>query len=258
MKLLERNSQGVSLTPPGQAFLHRARLVLEELENLRGDLHDYARGMKGHINVAASPPAITETLPEVLRAFRATHADVGVNVRELISNEVIRAVSAGTADMGVVAAPLHTESLEVLPYLTDRIALVMSPQHPLAGRDSISFADALEYEIIGVPENSGIYSFMRTSAELQRKTINVNIWVTNYHALCRMVEAGLGIGVISERSGRRYAPITATKLVPLADASASHDIVICARSFQQLPPYARDLVDRLLDTEDARTAGLYP
>ena len=44
-KLLNRHSQGVTLTPPGQAFVHRARLVLGQIEHLRGDLQEYASGI---------------------------------------------------------------------------------------------------------------------------------------------------------------------------------------------------------------------
>ena len=53
-KLLYRTSQGVTLTPPGQAFVHHARLVLGQIEHLRGDLQSFAKGIKGHLRVFAN------------------------------------------------------------------------------------------------------------------------------------------------------------------------------------------------------------
>jgi DNA-binding transcriptional LysR family regulator len=50
-KLLHRTSQGVTLKPPGQAFVQHARLVLGQIENLRGDLQSFTKGVKGHLRV---------------------------------------------------------------------------------------------------------------------------------------------------------------------------------------------------------------
>src|SRR3954467_13421959 len=66
-KLLSRNPQGVTLTAPGQALAHHARLVLHQLDPLRSDLQEYAQGIKGHLRVFASPPAISTFLPAVPR-----------------------------------------------------------------------------------------------------------------------------------------------------------------------------------------------
>ena len=66
-KLFYRTSQGVTLTPPGQAFVHHARQVLAQLEHLSGDLQEYAKGVKGHLRVFANTTALGEFLPPVLR-----------------------------------------------------------------------------------------------------------------------------------------------------------------------------------------------
>jgi len=63
-KLLYRTSQGVTLTPPGQAFVHHARLVLAQLEHLTSDMQEYAKGIKGHLRVFANTTALGEFLPE--------------------------------------------------------------------------------------------------------------------------------------------------------------------------------------------------
>ena len=102
-KLLNRHSQGVTLTPPGQAFVHRARLVLGQIEHLRGDLQEYASGIKGHLRVYANTTALGEFLPEVLKRYLATHPDVNIDLQEKLSNEIVRAVIDGKTDIGIVA-----------------------------------------------------------------------------------------------------------------------------------------------------------
>src|SRR5690606_38096538 len=61
-KLLYRTSQGVTLTPPGQAFVGHARMVLSQIEHLRGDMQEYVRGIKGHVRVFANTPSLGEYL----------------------------------------------------------------------------------------------------------------------------------------------------------------------------------------------------
>ncbi len=68
-KLLYRTSQGVTLTPPGQAFVFHARQVLAQIEHLRGDLQEYAKGIRGHLRVFANTTALGEFLPPVLHTY---------------------------------------------------------------------------------------------------------------------------------------------------------------------------------------------
>src|SRR5690606_25782556 len=89
-RLLYRGPQGVTLTPPGQAYAHHARTVLHQIETLRGDLQEYTQGVKGHLRVFATTTAMAEFLPAVLRDYLATHPDVNIDLRERTSGDVVR------------------------------------------------------------------------------------------------------------------------------------------------------------------------
>jgi DNA-binding transcriptional LysR family regulator len=244
-KLLYRTSQGVTLTPPGQAFVHHARLVLQQLEQLRGDLQQYAEGIKGHVRVFANTTSITEFLPEVLRRYLAAHPDVNVDLRERLSHDIVRAVTDGTTDIGVIAGNVRTEGLEVLPYRRDRLVLVTTEAHPLASRTLVAFADTAAYPFVALTEGSAIHAFLNEAARQLNRRLNVRIEVGNFEAACRMIEADVGIGVLPESAARRYAKTMAVRLLCLSDDWAVRDLKICVRSLALLPAFARDLVDLL-------------
>jgi DNA-binding transcriptional LysR family regulator len=86
-KLLYRASQGVTLTAPGQALVRHARLMLGQIEHLRGDLQEYAKGIKGHVRVFANTTALEEFLPPVLKAYLLAHPDVNIDLRERLSHD---------------------------------------------------------------------------------------------------------------------------------------------------------------------------
>jgi DNA-binding transcriptional LysR family regulator len=253
IKLFYRTSQGVTLTLPGQAFVHHARLVLGQLEHLSGDLQEYAKGIKGHLRVFANTTALGEFLPPVLRAYLLAHPDVNIDLRERLSGDIVRAVSDGQTDIGIVAGTVRTENLEVIPYRRDRLVLVVPRDHPMAALPSVAFVDTLELEHIGLHESSAIHAFLRQICSGLHRTIRLRIQVGNFEAACRMIEATVGVSVLPESAARRHAETMAIQIVPLIDDWSLRAMQICVRSMESLPPFARDLVTLLI--EDARMAS---
>lgn len=69
--------------------------------------------------------------------------------------------------------------------------------------------------------------------------------MTAYDALCLMVEAGLGIGVLPKMSAKPYAKTLGIRVIPLDDPWAERELKICVRSFDSLPVAAQLLVNHL-------------
>lgn len=252
VKLLQRTSQGVKLTPPGQAFVHHARLVLGQLARLRADLQEYTLGIKGHLRVFANTTALGEFLPPVLRRYLMFHPDVSVDLQERLSHDIVRAVTEGQADIGIVAGLVRTENLQVLPYRRDRLVLVVSAGHALAGAPPVTFADTLAFDHIGLHESSAIRAFLQQICVGLGRPITQRIQVGNFEAACRMVEAAVGVAILPESAASRHVQTMAIHIVPLADPWAERVMQICVRNLDALPPFARDLVDLLV--ADAREA----
>jgi DNA-binding transcriptional LysR family regulator len=245
-RLLNRTSQGVTLTPPGLAFVHHARMVLGQIQHLRGDLQEYARGVKGHLRVFANTTALGEFLPPVLRSYLFSHPDVNIDLHERLSNDIIRAVSEGQTDIGIVAGLVRTESLETIPYRSDRLVLVVPRAHVLAGTAAVDFSDTLDYDHIGLQESSAIHGFLRQVCNQLHRPLKLRIQVGNFEAACRMIEATVGVAILPESAARRHAQVMAIAIVPLADPWAIRSMQICVRSLGALPLFARDLVDLLV------------
>ena len=251
-RLFHRNSQGVTLTPSGEAFLRHARLVLRQIDHLRGDIHEYARGIKGQVRMLANTTAMTEFMPAVLSRFLASHPDVTVELRERLSYLVIKAVSEGSADIGIVAGKPASSELEYIPYREDRLVLVTPIEHPLSELSEVAFSDTLAFEYVGLSEWSAIHAFLIQAADKLGYPFRFRVEVGSFEAVCRMIEAGVGIGVVPELVAKRYAQRLNIKIVSLSDEWSERKLQICVRNLQQLPSFARDLVNMLI--EDVQTA----
>jgi molybdate transport repressor ModE-like protein len=154
--LLERGHRGVELTPAGRTLLHHARLVTGQMERMRGELGEYARGLKGHVRLLANTAAAAEFLPEILAAFLAANPSVDVDLDERPSPEVARAVAEGLAEIGIAAAHADFSGLVAMPFRTDRLMLVVPCGHKLASRGRVAFVEALGSEFVGLSGDSAL------------------------------------------------------------------------------------------------------
>ncbi|MDQ0140728.1 LysR family transcriptional regulator [Cupriavidus necator] len=252
VKLLSRSSQGVKVTGAGETLLAHARRVLRQLEQLSGDLQEYAAGVKGHVRVFANTTAMSEFLPAVLRSYLVSHPDVTIDMHERLSPDIVRAVQEGIVDIGIIAGNVRTEGLEVMPYRRDRLVLATALSHPLAERGRVDFIDTLDYDFIGLPEDSAIHNFLkRAAADLQR-SLRWRVQVSNFETACRMIEANVGVGVLPETTARRHARAMALRIVQLDDDWAERQLQICVADLDALPLFARKLVDLLVEDGQGR------
>ena len=101
VRLLERTARGTELTSAGRAALYHARQVLSQVDRLRDELQEYAKGRKGHIRLLASASATSQFLPDDLASFSADAPDVAMTFEEKSSGEIAQALSLPGASRAV-------------------------------------------------------------------------------------------------------------------------------------------------------------
>ena len=243
--LLVRSNKGMAVTAAGEALAHMARSVLSDLDDLVLQMKDFSSGTRGSVRVLANISAITQFMPAALKSFLADHPMIQVQLREMTSRDVIRGVAENSADIGIFTQVPYGDDLQVRRYRNDELVLIVPVEHPLAVLDSVSFAQTLDYEFVGLHVGTGLnFQMLKAASELGR-SLKLRIEVNSYDAQCLMVEAGLGIGLQPKLSARTYNAL-AIKSIPLTDPWAFRQLDICVRSYEALSPAARLLYDHLL------------
>lgn len=245
LPLLYREARGVRLTPPGEAFLHHAREVLRQAEQLRRDLHDYGGGLRGHVRVFANTTAVTDFLPEILPGFLAQNPRVNVDLQEKPNAEIARGVLDGRADLGIVAGAIDTLGLQAIHFSTDRLVLVAPRSHRFARRKRIAFADTLLEDMVGMHYGSTLQSFLEGQADKLGKPMKLRIQLGSFDAMCRMVGSGVGIAIVPESAAHRNLKPMKLAQVELTDAWRVRERYVLVRDLAVLPAYARSLIETL-------------
>jgi DNA-binding transcriptional LysR family regulator len=243
--LLLRGRQGVTPTQAGRTLLAHARTILQQAERLREDLGTYAGGLAGQIRVLSNTNALTEFLPEALSSFLAAHPNISVDLEERLSDEIVGLIAEGVADVGIVAGTVDASALTTYPFRKDRFVLVVAREHPLARRASISFAQLLDHDFVGLDRASALQRFLASKAAPIGRPLRLRVQLRSFDAVCRLVERNVGIGIVPETTTRRMARTMQIAVVNLSDPWAVRELTICIRNLDELPPYARQLVEHL-------------
>lgn len=248
--LLVRGAKGVELTAAGHALLIRARSMLRHAQQLDDEMRRHASGSRGYVRVFANISAIVEFLPGVLASFAAQHPDIHVHLEEHVSAAIAAAVADNSADFGIVSELPVIAGLETIPFRRDELAVVVKPDHPLARRASVTFADVAQLPQVGLSAESSLHHLLSHAAVEVGANLNWRIQVTSFDAACAMVAAGLGISIVPRAATTAYIRSLALKAVPLTEPWAQRQLFLCLRSKSTLHSAAQLLLDHLRTQPD--------
>ncbi|WP_198971066.1 LysR family transcriptional regulator [Xylophilus sp. ASV27] len=240
--LLIREARGVRLSPPGEAFLHHARAMLQQSRQLQADLEEYGAGLRGHLRVFANTTAVTDFLPDILPAYLMAHPHISVDLQERPNARIADDIREGRADLGIIAGEVDTHGLTSLHFSTDRLVLVTPSTEAWRALGEAAFADVLHERFVGMHRGSTLQTFLEGVAQQLGATMKLRIQLASFDAMCRMVAAGVGIAVVPESGARRYAAGAQVHQIRLRDAWAVRPRYMLVRTLQGLPAHVQSLM----------------
>jgi DNA-binding transcriptional LysR family regulator len=198
----------------------------------------------------ANTSAIVQFLPRDVRTFLADNPSVKISLEERLSGDIIAAVRGGEADIGIFADNVSALGIEKAVYRCDKLVLLVPNNHPLATEQSVSFVDTLDYEYVGLNEGSSLLARLLAAAFSAERTLKVRIQVSSFDGICRMIEQGLGIGVLPEAAVRNEILAAGLRQVRLLDDWADRTLFIGVRAVDALSPEAARLFNFMAGRTD--------
>jgi DNA-binding transcriptional LysR family regulator len=255
VELLSRSRSGAKVTPAGANLVRHARTIISQAALLDGDMREYSGGIRGQVRLLSNTNALTEFLPKALGAFLARNPDIGIDLREKLSREIVVAVAEGETDIGIVAGTVESRAITSYRFADDRLVLITPAAHEFARKKQIALSDALELPFVGLHETSAIQSFIRGVAEELGQHLRLRMKLMSFDAVCQLVEAGAGVAVVPRTAARRYARLMKIGIVELKDVWAQRELRVCINSTTKLPAHAMLLLNHLREAAAARTRG---
>lgn len=245
VELFARSNRGMQPTDAAYTLLNLARGVLHDLDGIALQMREYGSGLRGQVRLVANISAITQFLPGELQRFMARHPGVQVQLQEQISSAIARSVAENAADVGILNDGQYGPNLRLLPYREDELALAVPTGHALARRKQVRLAEALAYELVATHPGSAIHHQLQRAAVDAGLPLRLRMQVTSYDALCLMVAAGMGLGVLPRGSAQIYKGALAIRLVALDEPWARRRLMLCLREGEAPSGVARLLIEHL-------------
>jgi len=243
--LFKRVRRGVELTAAGESLLDHARIVMHQVEAMRGDLASFASGIRASVHMLANTSGLSEHLPKALAVFLREHPDIDVDVEERESTDIASAIASGSAELGFAAEHALPDNVERFAFGEDRLALVTARRGKLAGRRQIDFLEVAGHDFVGLTNATALQVHISKHAARLGMRLHFRARLRDFDAICRMVAADVGIAVMPETAAKRCARSMPIATIKIRDAWADRKLVICARSFTSLPRPAKLLVEHL-------------
>jgi DNA-binding transcriptional LysR family regulator len=226
VSLFTRTTRRVELTTVGRTFVHKARAVMNELENALLGIADFAERISGEVTVACVPSAVGYFLPAVIGEFHKLHPRIRVRLIDESSADILLAVANGEADMGLTYIGTQEPDIEFEALLDDPFVVACPPEHPLARRRRLTWAELAKHDYVSLAQGSGNRFLLdQALAHVEHKPE----WfceVRHVPALVSLVEAGLGLGVVPRLA---MPPRSRLVSIPLEGPRLSRTIGIIRR-----------------------------
>ena len=160
----------------------------------------------------------------------------------------MRGVREGNAELGVLWDPMDLTGLQVLPYRSDHLCVALWPDHPLARRPTLAYADTLDEPSINVSPGGQMDQLLRRHAALLGRLPSYRMQVSSIDAATRLIAAGLGLAILPREAVAPHAGAGRLALVPLAETWAVRRFVLVTRPAPLLSVAAGLLAESLHET----------
>ncbi len=247
--LLERRPHGVVPTHAGQLFFDYARRVVQAAQDAQLNMDRLQAQGRLTLRVYSNTVGISTDLPTRLGAFLARYPLLDLQLEQRPSRDVIRAISAGEADVGIVDDHYPAGELVSLPFQRDRLLAICSENHALSQQKVTNFAELATSPLVGLPASSSLQAFIERIALLARLPVHFRAVAPSFGTVAQLVAQGVGVALLPAAAALRYGNALPLHVLELSDDWAQRGLQIYVRPLADLSAPARQLAGFLAGVE---------
>lgn len=199
--LFDRSSKDGTLTAAGRVLLDFA----QQMMNLRHHAHSAIRELRdlhhGKLTLGANEYTVMGLLP-LIPTFRARHPHIKIEVRRSLASRIPSQILGRDVEIGVVTFKPSDSSIISLPVMTDEVSLIVAPDHPLAGRQTVSVRELGAETFIAHSVPSPYRERVVKTFEKYRTPLNISMEMPTLEAIKRMVENKMGVALVPRLTAR--------------------------------------------------------
>jgi len=199
-RLFDRENNRISLTQAGEQMLEYANQIIGLYGEMQESIKSLTGDTSGLVTLGASTTIAEYMLPGLLGDFLKKFPNVQLRLRVANTDSVVSMVADNTIDLGIVEGVVNNQYLLVEDCQADELRVIVSPEHALAQRTTLTPNDLLDYPFISREEGSGTRSVIASFLEqhgLHEQQLIQSFELGSTEAIKGAVQAGMGISIVS-------------------------------------------------------------
>jgi DNA-binding transcriptional LysR family regulator len=215
VRLLERDSKQVLITPAGAAFYTDAMRILDSIGRAAETTRAIAEGLQGRLEVGVTGASFYREAPQIIARFQARLPRIEVTLREVATSAQIGALLQDGLDVGFMNAATLPPGLDAMPLRDDPFVCCVPDAHPLANAPHVQLAALADERFIMfsrevAPENhDSIVAILRNAGMAPRLTHAARQWLTVLAMVANDMGVALAPASLAQTGlrGVRFLPI---------------------------------------------------
>ena len=201
--LFDRGGRRAQLTEAGHLLLSYGEKILSLCQETCRAIEDLQNLQGGTLIVGASQTTGTYLLPRMIGMFRQRYPDVSVQLQVHSTRRTAWSVANGQVDLAIIGGEVPAdlqETLQILPYAEDELALILPAFHPLAKISTIQREDLYKLQFIALDSQSTIRKVIDqvlSRCDIDTRRLKVEMELNSIEAIKNAVQSGLGASFVS-------------------------------------------------------------
>jgi LysR family transcriptional regulator, hydrogen peroxide-inducible genes activator len=262
VSLVERTPRNVLLTEIGREIVRRSRSVLAEVDEIKAIAQRTRDPESGSLRLGIFPTLAPYLLPHVIPLLRERFPRLELLLREEKSDQVIRMLREGSLDVGILALPLHEDSLHEEFLFEEPFVLAVPSGHALAGRKKLKMEDLADQSLLLLEDGHCMRDQALEVCHMAGASERGGFRATSLETLRQMVAANVGITLLPALAVKApMAQAGNVQLIEFSGTPPSRRIAMVWRKSSSMTPFLKsfaqiiqDLPSSLFDTHDATAA----
>lgn len=198
-QLLEREGRNIRLTHIGKLFAEQAIIALKAIENAKQLVEEYVDPERGTIRIGFPSSLASNTLPQIITAFKKDHPDVNFHLRQGSYKFLIEAVKKREIDISLIG-PVPTKDPDIRTDILflENVVAVLPATHPLASQKSVSLQSLAEDSFVLFPEGFVLRKIVEEACLQAGFRPRIPYVGEDLDAIKGLVSAGIGITLLPE------------------------------------------------------------
>jgi len=213
-KLFDRSGKKVMLTAAGEILQRYAQQMLGLHKEALQTIAELGNTPRGKLHIGANEATCLYVLPRTFAKFKQQYPQVQISIYRNFSHKIVQKVHEGAVDLGIVTLPQSAENMEIVPVFRDEVAAVVSRDHALAKKKSVSLEEFANFPLI-LPKTGHTRVMLDRMLREFRSRLQVSMELASVETIKKFVGAGLGISMISRSYAQAEVAAGLLKLIPL-------------------------------------------